>query len=84
MAGKVKFETLLILFIVKIAFKNIKKKGSGGNFFNIGSNSLKQIKTCNAAPIETSSPSTKLASLSWQGRTLILNYHDNRQFSYLI
>ena len=63
---------------------NFKKKGSGGNFFNIGSNSLKQVKSCNAAPIETNLPSTKLANLSWQGRTLILSYHDNRKFSYQI
>jgi WD40 repeat protein len=59
-------------------------QSSGGNIFNIGSNTLKQIKVCNAAPIEINVPSIRLAGLSWQGRTLNLSYHDNRKFSYQI
>lgn len=59
-------------------------QSSGGSIFNIGSNTIKQIKTCNAAPIELSVPYTKLANLFWQNRTLNLIYHDNRKFSYQI
>ncbi|CAF0723218.1 unnamed protein product [Brachionus calyciflorus] len=59
-------------------------QSSGGNIFNIGSNTIKQIKTCNAAPTELSVPYTKLAYLFWQNRTLNLIYHDNRKFSYQI
>ena len=59
-------------------------QSSGGNIFNIGSNTLKQIKSCNAAPIEINVPSSRLASLSFQSRTLNLSYHDGRKFTYTI
>ena len=59
------------------------EKSSGGNIFNIGSSTLKQVKVCNTAPLETNNVSiTRIASVSWQNRTLFLTYHDNRKFSY--
>ncbi len=57
-------------------------QSTGVNIFNIGSNSLKQVKVCSAAPIELNAPITKLASLVWQAKNLNLVYHDGRKFSY--
>ena len=59
-------------------------QSSGGTIFNIGSSSLKHVKSCNTAPIELNIPVNKLANLYWQNRTLNLIYHDNRKFSYQI
>lgn len=59
-------------------------QSSGGNIFNIGSSSLKQIKHCNAAPVDLNMSCTRLAYLQWQNKTLYLTYHDNRKFSYSI
>lgn len=56
----------------------------GTNIFNIGSNTIKQIKICNAAPLELNVPLTKSAHLFWQNKTLNLIYHDKRKFSYQI
>lgn len=57
---------------------------SGTNIFNIGSSTIKQIKICNAAPLELNVPLINLAHLFWQNKTLNLIYHDKRKFSYQI
>ena len=57
-------------------------KSTSDSLFNIGSNTLKQFKVCNTAPVELNLQSNKLAALDWQARTLILGYHDGRKFCY--
>jgi WD repeat-containing protein 7 len=51
-------------------------QSSGASIFNIGSNTIKQLKVCNAAPIQLTVSCNKLAILSFQNRTLNLLYHD--------
>jgi hypothetical protein len=71
-------------YSAKDNFSLVFWQSSGGNIFNIGSYSLRPIKSCHAAPIELNVPVNKLASLYWQNKTLNLIYHDNRKFSYQI
>ncbi len=59
-------------------------KSTGGSLFSLGSNTLKLLKACSAAPIKLTVPCNKLALLSWQNKTLNLSFHDNRRFSYQI
>jgi hypothetical protein len=59
-------------------------KTTSGNIFNIGASTLKQYKVCTAAPIDVNVPTTKIATLTWQAKTLNLVYYDGRKFSYQI
>lgn len=57
---------------------------SSGNIFNIGSNSLKQIKSSSVAPMDLSISPIKAANIVWKSKNFYLNYFDGRKFTFQI